>query len=70
MKSKACHAFAFWLALPPNPASTSTWYHGKNITMNRTTPLTPATISPKLMRDVSTGLLLRSLTGSEAAAGL
>jgi len=44
---------ALSLALKP-AVSASTWYQGKNITMSRMSPLTAATISPKLIREVST----------------
>ena len=59
MKLNASQALAFTLASKPG-TSVLTPYHGRNMKMSSATALAPATISPKLILEVSTGRPLES----------
>ena len=62
MNPNASHALAVTLAEKPG-TSVLTPYQGKNMKMSRAIALTPATISPKLILEVSKAVLIQSKGG-------
>ncbi len=54
MNENDSHALKSGPSMSEPAPSTDTPYHGKNMTMKSATPLAPATISPKLILEVST----------------